>query len=286
MDEKVRVGSQANNYNGVRPGLGPVPGYGPCTAATPAGAPCLVMSPPGQNLWPQQKLSDDGFESEQKFQNVMLLDAYVYGSFALGNSDLQVRLGNQVINWGESVFIQGVNQINPIDVPAARRAGAELKEILLPVWAAYANWGFNWGSVEAFYQLQWNNTSVDGCGTYFTTTSTLISAHPASCNSITVVGGQLGNLAPGTSTPTIPQLGSQPFLQANGTYVPAVPGQGSRATTARSASPSASRWKSSTPNSACTPCASTAGCRTRRAGRAPTRTTCPPRSRPGSRARA
>ena len=37
--------------------------------------------------------------------------------------DLQMRLGNQVINWGESVFIQGVNQFNPIDVPAARRAG-------------------------------------------------------------------------------------------------------------------------------------------------------------------
>ena len=143
----------------------------------------------------------------------------------IGDSDLQLRLGNQVINWGESVFIQGVNQINPIDVPAARRAGAELKEILLPVWAAYANWGFDWGSVEAFYQLQWSNTSVDGCGTYFTATSTLISAYPASCNSITVVGGQLGNLAPGTSTPTIPQFGSQPFLQANGTYVPAIQGK-------------------------------------------------------------
>ena len=227
-DEEVRVGSQANNYNGVRPGLGPVPGYGPCTAATPAGAPCLVMSPAGQNLWPTAKLSDDGFEDEQKFSNVMLLDAYAYGSFSLGESELQLRLGNQVINWGESVFIQGVNQINPIDVPAARRAGAELKEILLPVWAAYANWGFNWGSVEAFYQLEWQNTSVDGCGTYFTQTSTLISADPGSCDSITVVGGQLGNLAPGTSSPTIPQLGSQVFLQANGTYVPATQGNEAR----------------------------------------------------------
>ena len=161
------------------------------------------MSPPGQNLWPSDQLSDDGFEDEQKFHERRCCSTrIVYGSFAIGDSDLQVRLGNQVINWGESVFIQGVNQINPIDVPAARRAGAELKEILLPVWAAYANWGFDFGSVEAFYQLKWNNTSVDGCGTYFTATSTLISADPGSCNSITVVGGQLGNLAPGTSTPT------------------------------------------------------------------------------------
>jgi hypothetical protein len=222
----VLVGSQANKYNGVRPGLGPIPGYTICTAQTPPGAPCLPVSPPGQNLWPKGKLSDRGFEAEQQFENVLLLDAYVYGSFAVGNTDLQLRLGNQVINWGESIFIQGVNQINPIDVPAARRAGAELKEILLPVWAVYANWGFDFGSLEAFYQLKWNNTSVDGCGTYFTATSTLISANPGACDSITVVGGQLGNIAPGTASPIVAQLGSQPFQQgAAGTYVPAIQGR-------------------------------------------------------------
>ncbi len=224
-EEDVLVGSQANNYNGVRPGLGPVPGFLPC-GFPGAGANCMPMSPPGQNLWPTGQLSDEGFEDEQKFTNVYLLDAYVYGSFAVGDSDVQVRLGNQVINWGESVFIQGVNQINPIDVPAARRAGAELKEILLPVWAAYANWGFNWGSVEAFYQLQWNNTSVDACGTYFAITSTQISDDPGSCGSITVVGGQLGNLAPGTSSPIVGQLGSQPWqVGGAGTYVPATMGR-------------------------------------------------------------
>jgi hypothetical protein len=224
-NNEVRVGSQGNEYNGVRPGLGPVPGYLPCTFPGANPASCLPMSPPGQNLWPERELSDEGFEDEQKFSNAMLLDAYIYGSFTVENSDVQVRLGNQVINWGESIFIQGVNQINPIDVPAARRAGAELKEILLPVWAAYTNWGFNWGSVEAFYQLEWNNTSVDACGTYFAATSTQISADPGSCRSITVVGGQLGNLAPGTAFPTVPQLGSQPWqVGGPGTYVPAVRG--------------------------------------------------------------
>jgi hypothetical protein len=222
--ENVLVGSQANNFNGVRPGAGRG-GYGLCTISTPPGTPCLPVSPPGQNLFPQGKLSDRGFEAEQQFENFYLLDAYVYGSFAISDTDLQVRLGNQVINWGESIFIQGVNQINPIDVPAARRAGAELKEILLPVWAAYANWGFNFGSIEAFYQLKWNNTSVDACGTYFSATSTLIGADPGACNSLTVIGGQLGNLAPGTVSPIIPQLGSQPFLQANGTYLPGSQGR-------------------------------------------------------------
>ena len=225
-ERKVNMGSQVNNYNGVRPGLGPIPGFGICSPATPAGTPCFPLSPAGQNLWPRGKLSDDGFEDEQKFDNVYLLDAYVYGSFAVGDTDLQLRLGNQVVNWGESVFIQGVNQINPIDVPAARRAGAELKEILLPVWMAYANWGFSFGSVEAFYQLQWNNTSVDGCGNYWAVTETIISVDPGRCNSATVLGNGMGAPFPGTASPLIPQLGSNPFQQAiGGTYAPLIKGR-------------------------------------------------------------
>jgi hypothetical protein len=112
-DETVRVGNQANNFNGVRPGLGPVPGYGPCVGAAQPPA-CIPLSGPGQNIWPRQELSDEGFEDEQKFDNLYLLDAYMYGSFAVGSSDLQVRLGNQVVNWGESVFIQVVKHIYQI----------------------------------------------------------------------------------------------------------------------------------------------------------------------------
>jgi hypothetical protein len=225
-EEKVRVGAQSNEFNGVRSGLGPVPGYRLCTGAWSPGANCLPVSQPGQNAWPQAKLSDKGFEEEQKFDNIYLLDAYVYGSFDVGETDLQLRLGRQVINWGESIFIQGVNQTNPIDVPAARRAGAELKEILMPVEMLYFNWGLPVGSLEAFYQIRWDNTSVDGCGTYFTATSTLISSDPGSCRSITVVGGQLGNIATGTTSPIVPQLGSQPWqVSGPGTYVPAVKGR-------------------------------------------------------------
>ncbi len=150
----------------------------------------------------------------------------MYGSFDVGETDLQLRLGRQVINWGESIFIQGVNQTNPIDVPAARRAGAELKEILMPVEMLYFNWGLPVGSLEAFYQIRWDNTSVDGCGTYFTATSTLVAADPGSCRSITVVGSQLGKVATGTTSPIVPQLGSQPYMvSGTGEYVPAVKGR-------------------------------------------------------------
>jgi hypothetical protein len=218
-NNKVRIGNAANNYNGTRPGFGG-PTAPNCFLGYPGGNPlaCIPMSPMGQNLWPKGKLSDAGFEAEQKFDNLYLLDAYVYGSFAVGDSDLQLRLGNQVINWGESLFIQGVNQINPIDVPAARRAGAEVKEILLPIWSAYANWGFSFGSVEAFYQFKWNNTSIDGCDTYWAGTHGSLSANPGRCGLVTVV-----NYASGVGAGPA-QLGSEVFGQATGQYVPLTKG--------------------------------------------------------------
>ena len=218
-DGRVPFGHQNNSYNGARPPLGQ------CFPLTATAASCLPLGPPGLNRWPEAKLSDSGFEDEQKFDNVFLLDAYVYGSFALGNTDLQLRLGNQVVNWGESVFIQGVNQINPIDVPAARRAGAELKEILLPVWMAYANWGFSFGSLEAFYQFKWDNTSVDGCGTYWAVTSSVVSTKPTNCNLATAIGGTAYGFNLGTGI--VPQFGSQVWLGAQGLYVPL--GQGKEA---------------------------------------------------------
>jgi hypothetical protein len=229
-EEKVRIGNQPNNFNGTRAQLGPyplppAPPY--CVPIPPVGQAtrlCVPMSAPGTNVWPTDKLSDDHFEAEQKFDGVYLLDAYIYGSLDVGGSDVQLRLGNQVINWGESLFIPGVNQFNPIDVPAARRAGAEVKEILLPVWAAYANWGFGFGSVEAFYQLQWNNTSVDGCETYWATGGSIVSVSPGSCDSFTTFNNN-ATAVPGTATPLVPQFGSAVWGQANGYYVPLARGQ-------------------------------------------------------------
>lgn len=118
---------------------------------------------------PDQRLNDSHFDSAAKFSGAELLDAFVYGDWALGDeSKLNLRLGNQVVNWGESIFTQGVNVANPIDVPAARRAGAQVREILLPVPMLYGNLGLPGGvSVEAFYQLRWKKTVIDGCGTFF-----------------------------------------------------------------------------------------------------------------------
>jgi hypothetical protein len=117
---------------------------------------------------PGEKLNDSDFADYAQFSGIELLDLFVYGSFDLGEMPLDLRIGRQVVNWGEATFIQGVNILNPIDVNAIRRPGVEIKEALLPVSLLYGNLGFGTGwSLEAFYQFKWEQTVIDGCGTYF-----------------------------------------------------------------------------------------------------------------------
>lgn len=114
-------------------------------------------------------ISDSGRDPLQKGFGVQLLDAFVYHNYFIGSNPGNVRLGRQVVSWGEGLFIQnGINSINPIDVSAFRRPGAELKEGLLPVEMLYLNQGLTMNlSMEAFYQLKWAPTVVDNCGTFF-----------------------------------------------------------------------------------------------------------------------
>jgi len=100
-----------------------------------------------------------------------LLDAYLWADFEIGYTPVLVRAGRQVLSWGESTFIQGgVNSINPVDASAFRKPGAELKEALLPVNMLYTSIGLTPDlSLEAFYQLQWEKTRTDACGTFFST---------------------------------------------------------------------------------------------------------------------
>ncbi|WP_150299140.1 DUF1302 domain-containing protein [Pseudomonas profundi] len=114
-------------------------------------------------------ISDSGRDPLQKGSGVQLLDAFVYHNYFIGNNPGNVRLGRQVVSWGEGLFIQnGINSINPMDVSAFRRPGAELKEGLLPVEMLYFSQGLTDNlSMEAFYQLKWAPTVVDNCGTFF-----------------------------------------------------------------------------------------------------------------------
>lgn len=131
---------------------------------------------PSNGFHPNTRLSDKQFDTAlSKFKGVELFDAYVYSSFELGeSSQLKLRLGQHVVNFGESLFVPGVNQYQALDVTALRQPGTQLKEALLPVPQVSANLGLGDGlSVEAFYQFRWRRTAIDGCGTYWSPANAL-----------------------------------------------------------------------------------------------------------------
>lgn len=105
-------------------------------------------------------------------RDIRLLDAYVYGNFALndGANPLSIRVGQQVLSWGESTFIQHGINITPIDVGVARSPGAELKEAYIPVGMAWASLGLTENlTAEVFYQYEWENSYLPVPGSYFST---------------------------------------------------------------------------------------------------------------------
>lgn len=118
---------------------------------------------------PGAKLNDAGFDSQSKFSNLTLLDAYVQSTVNVTpDMPLNVRLGNQVVNWGESLFVPGINSFDTFDITASHRPGAQVKEILKPIPQVFASLGIADGiSVEGFYQFRWRKSTLDGCGTYW-----------------------------------------------------------------------------------------------------------------------
>lgn len=118
---------------------------------------------------PFKDISDSNRKEGAKSSGAQILDAFVYHNYSIAELPGSVRFGKQVVSWGESTFIGGgINSINPIDVSAFRRPGAEIKEGLIPVNMFYISQSLTDNlSAEAFYQLEWDQTVVDNCGTFF-----------------------------------------------------------------------------------------------------------------------
>ena len=108
-------------------------------------------------------------EAKDNAAGADLLDAYVFTDWYFGDTPVSIRYGRQVVNWGESTFILGgINAVNPIDVPAFRAPGAELKDVLLPVEMLYTSVGITPEvTIEAFVQTDWEPFRIDDCGTFF-----------------------------------------------------------------------------------------------------------------------
>jgi hypothetical protein len=99
-----------------------------------------------------------------------LLDAFVYGRWDLAGHELDIRAGRQVVNWGESTFIQGGinNSINHFDVSALRVPGSELREAYLPQEILKVSLGVTDNlTAEAIGIFDWDRTEPEPVGSYF-----------------------------------------------------------------------------------------------------------------------
>lgn len=117
----------------------------------------------------REDLSD--IAQERVGSDVRLLDAYIWGEHSVGNSFLNWRLGQQVVSWGESTFIQGgMNVINPVDVSKLRLAGSELKEAFEGINMLWATIDLTQSlAVEALYMFEYEEIIPDPAGTYWST---------------------------------------------------------------------------------------------------------------------
>ncbi|MCU4677577.1 DUF1302 domain-containing protein [Catenovulum sp. 2E275] len=116
-------------------------------------------------------LCADKKAKERICQDFRFLDAFIYGHFDIGDMPVSVKLGDQVVSWGESTLIaHGINEINPVDIARLKAPGAELKEAFIPVGMLWASIGLTDNvSLDAFYQYEWEETILPAAGSYFST---------------------------------------------------------------------------------------------------------------------
>ena len=103
-------------------------------------------------------------------QEIELLDTFVYHTFDLGERSVNLRVGRQVVNWGESLFINGgiSSAQGPLDATKANSPGVELKDIFLPVGQIYGELDLtDTLSLGGYYQWEWDKTRLDAPGSYF-----------------------------------------------------------------------------------------------------------------------
>ncbi len=126
----------------------------------------------------------DETAKEYSCTDIRLLDAFIYGDFDLGDMPLSVRIGQQVISWGESTLIShGISELNPVDIARLKAPGSELKEAFIPFGAVWASLGLTENiNVEMFYQYSWEKTRLPSPGSYFST------------NDFAGAGGQYNNV--------------------------------------------------------------------------------------------
>ncbi len=116
--------------------------------------------------------------------DLRLLDAYAFARPDVFGHPVDVRVGAQALNWGESTFIQfGINSITPLDVTALRTPGSELRNAFLPIPVVDLKTEIVPDlTVEGFWQPFWTRSKLEPDGSFFSTNDSLFD------------GGTWGNL--------------------------------------------------------------------------------------------
>jgi len=99
-----------------------------------------------------------------------ILDAFAYSKFDLPGHETVIRVGRQVVSWGESLFIQGgiSSAQSPVDITQTNVPGVEIKDILLPVGQVYSSVKVGGGvTLAGYYQWEWEASRFDEAGSYF-----------------------------------------------------------------------------------------------------------------------
>jgi hypothetical protein len=110
---------------------------------------------------------------------VRLLDLWVSKTFEIGDQQARVRVGNQVVSWGESLFLPGgINSTNAMDIMRLSQPGTQLKEVFLPAPMVSVASGLGSGvNVEGYYQTNWNASYLPPTGSYWSVVNGLSLGH-------------------------------------------------------------------------------------------------------------
>lgn len=134
-----------------------------------------ATTPPGLS----DGLADDA-RDDLRFK-ARVLDLWVSKSFDVGDQRARVRVGNQVVSWGESLFLPGgINSTNAIDVMRLSQPGTQLKEVFLPAPMVSVASGLGPGlNAEAYVQAKWNGSYLPPTGSYWSVANGLGKGHDA-----------------------------------------------------------------------------------------------------------
>lgn len=112
-------------------------------------------------------------------------DLYAYTNFDIWGRSVNIRVGRQVVNWGETtIVLNGLNSINALDANKARIPASTFEDVFIPSNMVFSSVNlFEDMSVEGWYQLKWEKTLPDATGSYFSTN-----------DYVSNIGGIAGNL--------------------------------------------------------------------------------------------